>query len=312
MNYKNTSKEDLIRENENLRFRLNEVEEKYKLFADNVSDVIWIFDFNEDRFHYISPSIRYLLGYSLEEAILLKWEDIVIPEEQEKFRHFVTEILSKIKRRKNDRDEAFKLEVNQYHKNGSTVGVELKASFLFNNKGKPFLILGVSRDITDRRIAEDKLRKAYANLEKMVEQRTAHLYEANIALKVILEKRDKDKSELEEKVGLNLRDLVLPNLEKLKKLCPKKQQQAYLNILEENIKDIISPLIRSLSMKYLKFSPNEIQVINLISKGKSNKEISELMNISLRTVEFHRRNIRQKLGIKNKKINLRTCISSIQ
>jgi len=218
MDYQNLSKKELISENETLHFQLNEVEEKYKLFADNVSDVIWIFDFNEDRFHYISPFIRSLLGYTGEEALHLKWEDIVVPEEQEKFRHFVTDILSRIKRKKIDRDEAFNLEVNQYHKNGSTVWVELKASFLFKNDGKPYLILGVSRDISDRKMAEEKLRKAYAELENMVEQRTAHLYEANIALKVLLEKRDKDKSELEEKVGLNLRDLVLPNLEKLKKL----------------------------------------------------------------------------------------------
>ncbi|MFO7963667.1 MAG: LuxR C-terminal-related transcriptional regulator [Desulfobacterales bacterium] len=309
--YEKTGRQ-LICENRKLKRQLDEVEKKYKLFADNVSDVIWMFDFNAEKFTFISPSIRHLLGYCPERAMDLEWEDIIIVEERTKFRRFMADILSLLKNCDRPQDSPFKLEVGQRHESGRTVWVELKARFLFNEKDEPSLILGVSREITDRKAAEEKLRKAYQELEETVEQRTAHLHEANIALKVLLEKRDADKAELEEKVALNLRNLVLPTLEKLRKISPKKRQKAYLDILENNIEHIMSPLMQKLSTYHLSLSPMEIQVADLITQGKVNKEIADILNLSLRTIEFHRRNIRAKLGITHKKVNLRTFLRSVQ
>ncbi len=63
---------------------------------------------------------------------------------------------------------------------------------------------------------------------------------------------------------------------------------------------------------YLNLTPTEIQTANLIKQGKTSKEIAELVNLSTRTVEFHRDNIRKKMGVKNKKVTLRTHFLSIQ
>ena len=65
-------------------------------------------------------------------------------------------------------------------------------------------------------------------------------------------------------------------------------------------------------MKYLKFTPSEIQVSNLIKQGQTTKEIADYLNLSPRTVDFHRNKIRKKLGLNNEKANLRTHLLTIQ
>ena len=85
-----------------------------------------------------------------------------------------------------------------------------------------------------------------------------------------------------------------------------------VDILQSNLKEIISPFSRKLSSKYLGLTPTEIRVANLIKDDKTTKEIAEFMNMSEKTVETHRAHIRRKIGIKHKKVNLKTYLSSLQ
>ena len=114
--------------------------------------------------------------------------------------------------------------------------------------------------------------------------------------------------EIENKVLFNIEKLVMPYLERLKMIEMDKRQAAYINVLESNLKNIISPLARNLSMRYAAFSPVEIQVANLIRQGRTTKEIAALLNIAKSTVDSHRYQIRRKLRIKGEKINLRSFL----
>lgn len=132
----------------------------------------------------------------------------------------------------------------------------------------------------------------------------------NTALKVLLDKRDEDKIEIEEKFLLNIKYIVEPYLVKLKKVSSLQSQKSMINILESNLNALTSSFSRQLSSIYFNLSPSEIQVANLVKHGKTNKEIAEILRVTSRTIAFHRENIRKKLGLTNKKTNLKTYLMS--
>ena len=134
----------------------------------------------------------------------------------------------------------------------------------------------------------------------------------NAALKVLLKRRDEDERELEEKVLFNVRELVEPYLEKLKNGELNNKQRAFLDILESNLKDIVSPFSRNLYLRYYNLTPSEMQIAGLVRHGKTTKQIANLLNLSARTVDTHRLRIRTKLGIRNKKSNLRSHLLSLR
>jgi DNA-binding CsgD family transcriptional regulator len=133
----------------------------------------------------------------------------------------------------------------------------------------------------------------------------------NSALKVLLKRREEDKSELEEKVLLNMEELVAPYIEIMKTTRLDSRQSNCLSIIESSLKEIVSPFLRNLGLKYSGFTPKEIQVATLIKQGKTSKEIAEMFSVSTRTVKFHRGNIRAKLGLKNEKTNLGSYLVSL-
>ena len=109
---------------------------------------------------------------------------------------------------------------------------------------------------------------------------------------------------------MNIRDLVKPYLAKVKNEGLNRSQKTYIDIIESNLNEIVSSFTVRLSSGNLTLTPTEIQVANLIKQGKRSKEIAELMHSSPKAVAFHRGNIRKKLGLQNKKTNLRSYLLS--
>jgi PAS domain-containing protein/DNA-binding CsgD family transcriptional regulator len=169
-------------------------------------------------------------------------------------------------------------------------------------------INGIMFDITDQMNSNEAL----AAKGRELETRTDNLSEVNTALKVLLKKRDEDRKALEDKVLYNVKSLIHPYLKKMKHSGLDARQKAYLEILESNLGEIVSPLSRKLSYDYLGFTPTEIKVATMVKQGRKACEIARLLGISVRTVEGYRYTIRDRLGIKGKKVNLRTYLLSMQ
>ncbi len=139
-----------------------------------------------------------------------------------------------------------------------------------------------------------------------------HLEEVNTALKVLLKQREADKKELGEVVMSNIKELIDPYLDRLKKSRLTSMQKTMVDILESNLDNIVSPFISRLSSKYINLTPTEIRVANLVKEGRTNKDIAELLYLSKNTILFHRQNIRTKLGLKKTKTNLRSHLLSYE
>ena len=148
---------------------LEKSEGRYRLLAENVSDVIWTMDLTP-RFTYVSPSIKLLLGYSVEEAIALTIEQILTPRSLELAMEVLAEELATEKEGTEDPSRSRMLELELNRKDGSSVWTEVKVSFLRGGDGKPTGILGVARDITDRKQAEKVVRESEEKFKNLSQQ----------------------------------------------------------------------------------------------------------------------------------------------
>lgn len=171
----------------------------------------------------------------------------------------------------------------------------------------PLRVVVSHEDITALKMTEEALRKS----RQAVDEQARSLEESNIALKVLLEQRDKDRQDLERKVLANVKGLVLPYVEKLKGARLKPRERTLVEIVEAHLHDIISPLLQRIAHADIILTPQEMQVAALIKDGRSSKEIAQVLHISEATVNFHRKNLRIKFGLKDRRINLRSHLLSM-
>ena len=230
-------------------------------------------------------------------------------------------------------------ETRRLTREGKILDVQLSSTLYQGSDGQPLGNIVTLRDISARKRAEEELDRYRGHLEELVTERTAelaqanlkleqeieerrraekalkkrekelqaqshHLEEVNTALRVLLKQREEDKKELGEIVLRNVQELVSPYLQRVISGRLDTQQRTLVRILETNLNNIISPFIDKLTSGLAQLTPVEIRVASLIKEGKTNKEIAEVLLVSKNTVLFHRHNIRDKLGLKNKKINL--------
>jgi len=210
-------------------------------------------------------------------------------------------------------------EVELLGKNGTKRNVMISGAPIFLSENKIHSAIGTFTDITNLKRTEKALMKAHDELEHRVKERTRDLEiktksleELNTAMKVLLNKRENDKTEIEDNVLTNVKELITPYFRKIKKTKLDDRQKTFLSIIESNLNEIISPFTRKMSLKYLNLTPTEIRIANLIRHGNPSKEIAELLNVSPRTVETHRKNIRRKIGLEGNRKNLRSHLLSLQ
>ncbi|MEW6669721.1 MAG: LuxR C-terminal-related transcriptional regulator [Thermodesulfobacteriota bacterium] len=176
-----------------------------------------------------------------------------------------------------------------------------------DNTGAIRGVVFITLNITKHKRAEQELTKQEAEIGRKSRQ----LAETNTALRVLLRQQEGDQRELEERIVANVNQLVLPYVRKLKGMRLNDSQMSYMEVVETNLLNIVAPFLRQVVSQFPHMTTQEIQVAALVKDGKSNKEIAELMSISVNTVESHRHNLRKNLGLQKRKINLRSYLLSL-
>ncbi len=177
----------------------------------------------------------------------------------------------------------------------------------YREKSTPRVIV-THENITPIMLAQEKLLLQ----DKELKEKTDKLEETNIALKVLLDHRQRDREQLEERMVVNIRELVTPYLEKLEAAQLDERQQNLLEIARNHLNDIVSPFLHRLSAINLLLTPQEREIAVMVRQGKSSQEIADVLNVSVATVSFHRKKLRRKLGLHNNGMNLRTYLLSLQ
>ncbi|MFC1848275.1 PAS domain S-box protein [Chloroflexota bacterium] len=147
---------------------LRESEERYRLIAERVTDVIW--SMNMDlQYTYISPSIMPQRGYSVEEAMSQTMGDMMTPASLETAVKLYSKALSEENADKRDSPSSITVELEMNRRDGSTIWVETTLNILYDGNSLPVGIVGISRDITERKRAEDALRESEEKFRRLVE-----------------------------------------------------------------------------------------------------------------------------------------------
>jgi PAS domain S-box-containing protein len=292
---------------------LKKSDEKYRMLLDNASDAVLLADV-DGNFLEGNKKAERLIGYTKEELTKMNVTQIHPEEELEKVMHVFRGMRESILDSCND--------TKVVRKDGKLVSVDITGSAI--EYGGRKLIQGIFRDITDHKQMEKRLRRHREQLKQKVEKRTAELRkskedleiksktleELNAALKVLLRQREEDRKDLEERFASNVKKLVLPYVEKMKKAEIDPHHHFYLSIIESNLNELISPFLHTIQQ--LNLTPREIQVASLIKDGKTTKEISEMIGVGPGAIDFYRKNIRRKLNLNRQKINLQSFLQSIK
>ena len=162
---------------------------------------------------------------------------------------------------------------------------------------------GSSLDITALYKTQEELQRSCKELE----DKKLTLEEKNIALKELITQIELEKNDLKNRIMSNIENVILPSLEKIKL---NKNAKEYIEQHHKALEDLTSSFGRKISEVRIKLTPREIEVCNMVKNGLTNKEISKLLGIALHTVEKHRRMARNKLGLVNKGVNLRSYLIS--
>jgi PAS domain S-box-containing protein len=268
---------------------LRESEGKFRDMAEK--SVVGIYLIQEDRFKYVNAKFAEILGYPMDALIdKIGPKDVIVPEDWPLVEENIRKRISG------------EVESCNYGFKICTTDRSIRHAEVYSSRtmfqGRP-AVIGTLLDITGRKMREKELALKNRRLEDL-----------NTTLKVLLEQRSEDKKEMEETLLTNIRGLVMPPLEMLKACMTDPRSRGCLDLLETNLQDVLSPFLVNMKERCLDLTSKEIQIAQMIKQGKTTKEIAQMLSLSQKTIDYHRANIRRKMNIKNKDLNLSSCLSS--
>lgn len=189
---------------------------------------------------------------------------------------------------------------------------------VFDKQGSIKQVLILGRDITGRKQADEEIRKLNQHLEDRVAERTAELADKvksledlNTVLRVLLHKNEEEKKEREQHMLSAVNQLIIPYIRQIQQNCTDPKIVEYIDAIDTNLKHFTITFNHAIQSKAFSLTPAEIEVALLIKAGKGSKDIARILKISPETVESHRKNIRYKLGLQNKKENLQSYLAGL-
>ncbi|MCX6683699.1 MAG: PAS domain S-box protein, partial [Methanoregula sp.] len=165
-----------ITERKRVEDALRESEAKYRLIADNTADSIWIFDMDM-RLQYISPSVKNMKGFNVKETLSQSLEEMMTPASLESLMKRFHQEMALEASGTDDPDRTVSFETEEYCKSGATILVENSVTLIRDSQGRPVGMLGVSRDITERKQMEDALRESEKNYRNIFDNAVEGIYQ---------------------------------------------------------------------------------------------------------------------------------------
>lgn len=201
-------------------------------------------------------------------------------------------------------------EVCNRKKSGELYWVKTTIVPFHDAKGRIKKFVSIRTDITDLKNAEEKLRKLNEDLqmtsEKLAIERET-LDRKNIALRELLTSIESQQDRTFEQLKTRLDEVVYPICNQLRQHL-REEKVGYIDLLYQSLEEIDATLIKSDRQLFSKLSPKEIQICECLRKSMSAKEIAGFFHISPRTVAKHCENIRKKLDLKDRSVNLTTFL----
>lgn len=180
--------------------------------------------------------------------------------------------------------------------------------------GEPFL----KEEYALLRVIGERVATSLMHMKAEAELKEAHLLlhsqhrvleETNIALRTVLSRLEEEKQEIRVAVMSNIQKIIMPIVSELE-LATTGRQRSYVTLLRRSLQEIVSPFLAQLSARNLQLSPGELAICAMIRNGLSTKEIAQIRCIAPGTVRRHRENIRRKMGLHHRGVNLASYLQS--
>jgi PAS domain S-box-containing protein len=289
---------DLTREQEALQ--------KFNRFFNSNPAPMAVSSLPERRFTDVNDAFLNVLGYSRLEVIGKTSAELGLFAQPEKHQ----EIGDQLQEEGRIADRELKIKCKD-----GTMLTGLFSGEIIESQGEKYF-LTVMIDQTERKRAEEELKRHQKHLEEMVKERTMDLeiksttlQELNTTLKVLLKQREDDKKDMEKRFVMNVQNLVLPYIAQVKKGRLDVGQRSYLDIIETHLNEITTPLLKNI--RQFNLTPTEIKVATLVKQGISTKKAAEILNIARGSIDVHRKKIRSKLGLSNRRVNLQSYLENL-
>ena len=279
-------KED-ITERKRIEDALRQSKKQMQSILDNTTAVIYLKGI-QGKYIFINRQYQNLFHITKEEIVGKTDYDIFPKEMADAFQANDRKVL--------EAQAPLEMEEVALHDDGPHTYISIKFP-LFDSKGILYGVCGISTDITERKKAEETLQKQKKDLEQK-----------NIALNEVLGQIELEKKQIKDNVVANAENLLLPIIQKLRLTG---ESRKYVQLLRKNLQELTSSFGTKLTERRAKLTSREIEICNMVRNGLTSKEIASLLNISSLTIEKHRINIRRKLGIINKDINLTSFLKTL-